>query len=339
MPVTIRARLALCVATTVIVSCGTENERGAMTERTRGEEFAEQVERGIRARAVEGVSMGVSVSDARFVRVIGGLQGPESVKYDAEQDVYFITNMFGAGSTKDGNGYIVRVSAAHPESASVFVQRGLDAPKGTALHADTLWVADISVLRAFDKRTGAPLGVVDFAPLKAVQLNDVAVGPDGRIRVTDTGIMMSPKGVLHLGADRVFLLGPNRAISEMPTTPAIGFPNGITWDSAGKRWLVVTFDPFVGRVFSVPADGGAAQVLRQGSGRLDGVEVLRSGEVLFTSWADSSLHLLHNGADHVLIREIPEAADIGVDTRRNRVAIPLSTLGQVQLWSLGASRP
>jgi sugar lactone lactonase YvrE len=292
------------------------------------------------ASAAEGVAMGVSTSEVRFVRNLIGFQGPESAKYDPEQDVWFVTNMAGAGSVKDDNGYISRISASHPDSATVFVQGGkngvqLDAPKGTALHGDTLWVADISVLRAFDRRTGAPLANLDFEPLGAVQLNDVAVGPDGQIRVTDTGIMMSPKGVVRLGPDRVFVVGANRRISVTPGSERVTWPNGIAWDATGSRWLVASFDPFNGRIFAIPREETVATVIRQGSGRLDGLEVLPNGSVLFTSWADSSLHLLESGTDRRLVRQLPEAADIGIDTRRNQVAVPLSVLGRVQIWSLG----
>lgn len=323
-----------------LVSCGYQAERDDVTERTRGPHEAEEIRSGIRASSAEQVAIGYSTSDARFVRTLIGFQGPESAKYDPDQDVWFVTNMAGAGSAKDGNGYISRISAAHPDSASVFVEGGkngavLDAPKGTAIHGDTLWVADISVLRAFDRRTGAPLANVDFAPLGAVQLNDVAVGPDGTIRVTDTGIMMSPKGVLHLGPDRVFTLGPNRRISVMSSAPAVTWPNGILWNAAKREWNIVSFDPFDGRVFALNALGDSVRVVRHGSGRLDGLEILPSGALLITSWADSSIHLVENGADRRIIRDVPEAADLGIDTRRNQVAIPLSVLGRVQIWSLG----
>jgi hypothetical protein len=39
--------------------------------------------------------------------------------------------------------------------------------------------------------------------------------------------------------------------------------------------------------------------------------------------------------DRRIIREVPEAADPGYDTKRNQLAIPLSVLGRVQIWSLG----
>jgi sugar lactone lactonase YvrE len=297
------------------------------------------------ASAAEDVATGISVSEARFVRNIIGFQGPESVRYDAEQDVFFVSNMTGAGSTKDGNGYITRVSASNPDSGVVFAQGGvngvvLDAPKGLAIHGDTLWAADITVLRGFDRRTGAPLATIDFAPQGAVQLNDVAVGPDGTLHVTDTGIIMSPKGVIHTGPDRIFVVGANRAVTVDAEGAQLGRPNGITWDPVGKRWIVISFHDFNGQVMVNPKGSAKPQLIRTGKGRLDGVEVLRDGAIVFTSWADSSIHLLANGRDRPIIREVPEAADIGVDTKRNRLAIPLSTLGRVQLWSLdGVVRP
>jgi len=312
-------------------------------DRTSAEDVAAQ-----RAAPVGGVAVGVAPagSEARFVHALGGFEGPESVRYDPEQDVYFISNIAGYGSVKDGNGYISRVNAADPTVATVFVQGGvngvtLDAPKGLAIHGDTLWVTDIDVLRAFDRRTGAPLASIDFASRGAVQLNDIAVGPDGRLRVTDTGILMIPQGVKHVGPDRIFEIGALHEITAVDSGSHLRLPNGITWDPTAKRWLVVSFDPFVGEVVSgwgVEGDSARA-VLWTGRARLDGIEVLDDGSMLFSSWGDSSLHRITRGGDRKqIIREIPEPADIGVDTRRSRVAIPLTVLGQVQFWTVARGR-
>ena len=290
--------------------------------------------------AGNGLHAGIGARDVAFVANVDGFQGPESVRYDPEQDVYFVSNMAGYGSAKDGNGYISRLSAADGGSAVVFVESGkngatLDAPKGMAIHGDTLWVADINVLRGFHRRTGMPLGEVDFTPRNAVLLNDVAVAPDGSIRVTDTGILMSDVGVIYVGGERVFSLGPNRAITVVDSGPRLKRPNGIAWDRAGGRWVVVSFDPFKGEVAAMPPRDSGRTVLETGPGKMDGVEVLANGAIVYASWTDSSLHLLEKGRDRRIVREIPEPADIGLDTRRNRVAIPLSTLGRVQIWSLG----
>ena len=291
------------------------------------------------ARSAESVATGVSSRGARFVANVTGLQGPESVRYDAEQDAFLVSNMAGHGSSKDGNGYIARIDAAPPHAAAVLVRGGvngavLHAPKGMAIHGDTLWVADIDALRGFERRTGAPLATLDFAPHGAVLLNDVALAPDGTLRVTDTGILMTPKGVVHTGPDRIFKVGAGAAVSEIASGPSLRRPNGITWDSAGSRWIVASFDPFVGELAAMPLDGGPRQLLHRGPGKLDGVEVLPDGAIAYTSWADSSVHVLRRGKDERLVREVMEAADIGVDTRRRVLAIPLSSLGRVQLWRL-----
>src|SRR5687768_16503910 len=246
-----------------------------------------------RANAVDGVATGESVSSARFSQAIGGFQGPESVRYDEQADAFFVSNIAGYGSVKDGNGYINRVSAADPASAVVFVQGGangavLHAPKGMALSGDTLWVTDIDVLRGFDRRTGAPLASIDFTPHGAVMLNDIAVAPDGTLRITDTGILMLPEGVKHTGPDRIFKVGPGRAISVVASGDELRQPNGITWDAAGKRWIIVSFDSFVGEVATIAEGDSARRVIRRGKGRLDGVEVLPDGAIIFTSWIDSS---------------------------------------------------
>lgn len=294
------------------------------------------------AAPAEGVATGVSTNGARFVMNVVGFQGPESVRYDPAQDVFFVSNMAGYGSTKDGNGYITRLSAANPHVATVFVQGGrngaeLDAPKGMAITGDTLWVADIDVLRGFDRHTGAPLATIDFAPVGAVQLNDVAAGPDGELRVTDTGIRMTEVGVIHTGPDRIFALGPDHTITTVASGLALRQPNGITWDAAGKRWLVVSFDPFVGAVAVLaPHDGTRRVLFRAPAGRLDGVETLGGDRILYSSWADSSVHLFADGRDRRLVRDVPEPADIGLDTRRHQLAIPLSTLNRVELWDIGA---
>ena len=297
------------------------------------------------ATAAEGVKTGISVSEARFVRNLVGFQGPESVRYDAEQDVYFISNMTGYGSAKDNNGYISRVSAGNTDSAQVFVQAGvngvtLDSPKGMAIHGDTLWVADINVLRGFNRKTGAPLANIDFTSYGAIQLNDVAIGPDGTVRVTDSGILMGRLGVQHLGPDHIFVLGPGGRISAPQQGPLLHQPNGLTWDSAGKRWIVLSFDRLNGQVAELPLDMSSRKVIFESEvvTQLDGVEMLPDHSIMYTSWADSSIHVLNGTTDRKIVRGVPVPADIGVDTRRHILAIPLSNLGRVQLWDISGVR-
>ena len=276
---------------------------------------------------------------AARVHVLAGFDQPESVQYDPAQDAWFVSNMAGYGSGVDRIGYIARFSAAAPQRSDVFIQSGLrgvrlDAPKGLALAGDTLWVADIATLRAFDARTGAPLAAVDLQPHGAVLLNAIAVGPDGTLYVTDTGIVMSTVGVLYTDSAKIFSVSPTGAVRVIARGPELRFPNGIAWDAANDRLLVASFHPFVGEVYAVaPADGVVTRLV-SGPGRFDGLQILDDGRVLVSSWADSSLHVIDGDATRRIIRNLWQPADFGVDRRRGIVAIPLALPGRVELWQL-----
>jgi sugar lactone lactonase YvrE len=133
---------------------------------------------------------------------VNGFQTPESVKWDSAHDVYLVSNINGAPNAKDGNGYISRVSPAGSISDSAFI-KGLNAPKGMALVRDTLWVADIDEVRAFNVTTGAP--VADVKVPGALFLNDIAAAPDGSLYITDTAIRFGANGqIAHPGTDQIF---------------------------------------------------------------------------------------------------------------------------------------
>ena len=280
-------------------------------------------------------------ADARSTRVaaIIDFHQPESVKYDSDQDVYFVSNMNGFGSVKDDNGYISRVNASNIDQMQTFIQGGLHgvtlhAPKGMAIHGDTLWVCDIDALRGFDRHGGAPLATIDFTPYGAVLLNDIAVGPDGTLHVTDTGIRMTEKGVIYSGGDKIFVVGRNHAVSVQASGVQLDKPNGITWDAKGQRWLYVSFDPFHSRLFAFHNGDTTRAVLDSGHGKWDGVEALADGRILVSSWTDSSVHLIAGGHDERLVRNVPAPADIGVDTKRGLVLVPLGVFSRVELWTI-----
>jgi sugar lactone lactonase YvrE len=252
-----------------------------------------------------------------------------------------VSVMNGPGSDKDNNGYIVQLDAGELGKGKLLVVAGkngvtLNGPKGLAIHGDTLWVADIDVIRAFNRFSGKPLGEVDLSGKGAVLLNDIAVGPDGTIYVTDTGIIMSQIGVIYKGGDKVFSIGPNRAISIVAHGNVLGRPNGVTWDPTTKRWVVVSFDTWHSEVYALNPSDTTRTVLATGKGRFDGIEALPDGRFLVSCWQDSSIHVFGKGTDKQLVRNVPSPADIGVDTKRGRVAIPTGN-NRVEFWDLAGA--
>ncbi|MGH7700779.1 MAG: SMP-30/gluconolactonase/LRE family protein [Gemmatimonadales bacterium] len=208
----------------------------------------------------------------------------------------------------------------------------LHAPKGLALLGDTLWVADIDMVRAFDAKSGAPVDSVSLGSLGAVFLNDIAVAVTGALYVTDTGIRFDDVGnVVHSGPDRVFRIGPDRQVTVAVRGDTLGGPNGIALDSVGKRFVFVSFG--ARSVFGWRPGDKAPSVIAQGVGGFDGVEVVR-GRILVSSWTDSSVTQFDSAQSTKLIAGVPTPADIGHDARRNRLLIPIFSGNRVEIWQL-----
>lgn len=265
-----------------------------------------------------------------------GFKTPESVRYDPTADVYFVSNIDGNPNVKDNNGFISRVDAANPVNPTVLVQGGqggaeLHAPKGLALSGDTLWVSDIDALRAFDKNTGAPLTTI--AVSGSTFLNDVVVGPDGTVYVTDTGIHFDEAGaVTHPGTDRVYAIKGGTASVAIEGDSLLARPNGIAWDAANARFVIGSFGG--PSILAWKPGESTVTAIASGPGSYDGVEVLADGRIVVSSWADSSLHIVDGGQIKRLAGGLDGPADIGIDTRRDRIAVPRFSAGRVDYVAL-----
>ena len=272
---------------------------------------------------------------AAAVRVasITGFKTPESVRYDPADDIFFVSNINGKPAEHDGNGFISRLKGDGTVDSLHFIQSGrggavLDAPKGLALVGDTLWVADIDHVRAFNKRTGAPVATLDLRAQHATFLNDVVAAPDGVIYITDTSVDGSFK---HVGTDRIFAIAPGRRVTVAAVGDTLGGPNGIAWDPTANHFVLGGFR--TKSVFSwMP--GQPPQFLASGPGSYDGVEVLADGRVLVTSWADSTISVIVGDHLSPVVRGVGAPADIGIDTKRHRIALPRFQDDRVELWSI-----
>jgi sugar lactone lactonase YvrE len=269
-----------------------------------------------------------SAPTATIVLTVDSLETPEAARFDPELGVYFVANINGSPLGKDGNGFISRLTRDGKVDSLKFIAGGrggavLNAPKGMAIKGDTLWVADIDVARAFDKRTGKPIASVRLPDARF--LNDAVVGPDGAIYLTDSGGEKAP------GTHRVFRIENRKPIVALTFAGEPG-PNGITWDSAGSRFVVVSFG--AKSIFRWAPGDSAATVIAEGPGMMDGVEPLGDGRLLITSWADSSLFLLDADKITRLLGGLPGPADIGLDRERGRIAVPLLTENRLEFVDL-----
>ena len=313
-----RGRLALGAAV-FLMACGGGRDAGQSGE------------------AADSTAAADSAPAATIALTVNLLEAPEAARFDPELGVYFVANINGSPLGKDGNGFISRLTRDGKVDSLKFIAGGrggavLNAPKGMAISGDTLWVADIDAARAFDKKSGKPILTVTLAG-RARFLNDAVVGPDGAIYMTDTGVADDGKGgMAHPGPDQVFRIENRKATVALTFADKPG-PNGITWDSAGSRFVIVPFG--AKSIFQWAPGDSSARVIAEGPGMMDGVEPLGDGRLLITSWADSSLFVLDAGKITRLLGGLPGPADIGFDRERGRIAVPSLTDNRLEFVDLG----
>jgi hypothetical protein len=259
--------------------------------------------------------------------VIGDLRAPESALHDREQDLYFISNVNGALLTVDNNGFISRVKPETMEVELKWIEGGrdgvtLDAPKGMAIVGDTLYVSDITAVRRFDRRTGAPLGEIELDG--ATLINDLTT--DGKdVYVSDTGLLLGPGTTFFsTGTDSIWKISGDRA-EKLVGTRELRNPNGI--DYVDGKLRIVTFG--AARLYEL-SDGSLKTVATLPRGQLDGLVHLPDGTPVISSWAGEGVYR----ESEPILAGIDAPADLGYDARRHRLLVPSSGTNQLTIHAI-----
>jgi sugar lactone lactonase YvrE len=267
-----------------------------------------------------------------------GFKMPESVRYDSANDVFYVSNINGAALLKANKGFISRMKPDGTIDSLMFIAGGrdgvtLNSPKGLALIGDTLWAADVDAVRGFNVHTGAVVATVDLTPFHPHFLNDICVGGDGALYATDMGVNEVGGVDTHVpGGDRIFRIDAAHKATIALATDSLHWPNGITWDKSGNRFIIVPMGN-VPQILAWRPGTPAPVIIGYGSGQFDGVEILADRRLIVTSWADSTVSI-RDGNVRTAIRELPGPADIGIDTRRMHIAVPLLTQNRVEILTI-----
>lgn len=262
-----------------------------------------------------------------------GLSTPESILYDDVADDYLVSNIEGDSTAADGKAFISKLSPDGTVANLKWIESGknkvtLNAPKGMALANNLLYVADLDTVRLFDRKSGAPAGEVKIPG--ATFLNDVTAAPDGRVIVSDTGLKAGAKGSESAGTDAIYAIDKDRKVTTIAKAKDLGGPNGVVVHGA-KIWVASLGS---GEVYSLDAKGKKGDVQKLPRGSLDGI-VFIGDEELVSSWDAKAIYRGKPGGElKPVIEDVKSPADIGYDTKRGRVLVPLFTESEVRAYEL-----
>jgi sugar lactone lactonase YvrE len=265
---------------------------------------------------------------------------PSAIIYDAERDLYWVSNL--NGESPSGRGFISRLEPDADRSTLNYIdgqRQGvpLDAPRGLAVFGDTLYVADLKTIRRFKATSGESLG--DIAVPGAVFLSDVAVAVDGSVYVTDFG--RDPSDAEDASADAIYQISPAGQVSIVAKRPNLGGPYALVANETG---LWITCSKSNELMLLVPgADGeaiaDAGRLVLPGSAPR-GIVGMPDGTFLISSETAGAVYRgYRDGPFQTVIDDLEGPADLGYDTRRQRLLIPLLTGHALAIFELSPIRP
>jgi outer membrane protein assembly factor BamB len=170
---------------------------------------------------------------------------------------------------------------------------GLNGPKGMDISGDYLYVTDNDDVVAIDIDKGQ---IVRRIPVPgAAKINDLSVGADGTIYISDSGL-----GKIH------------KLVNGRFTTLAEGLTalNGVL-HSQGELLFVAD-----GGLNKVAGDGSVQLIAGGMEGRVDGVERVDDDAWLVSCWQGTVYYVTRAGETHLLLdgrAEEISAADLGYD--------------------------
>ena len=248
-----------------------------------------------------------------------GFKNPESVIYDPKSNVIYVSNVNGPPAEKDGNGFISRVSLDGNIINLEWVT-GLHAPKGLAIAADHLYVADVDSLVEIDIAGGKISNryLIDGAKF----LNDAVAAEDGTVYVSDTF------------TNTIYRLKDGK-IEPWLSSPELVSPNGLCLEK--QRMLVGSAgifgeNPVPGEFLAISLADKTISSASGGKpiGALDGVEADLDGDFYVSDWAGGKIyHVERNGEFKELMTLEQGTADIDYIQAKDILLVPLMISGKL----------
>jgi sugar lactone lactonase YvrE len=210
------------------------------------------------------------------------LKTPESVIYDKDRDILYVSNVNENPWEKDGNGFISKLSTSGKILDLEWVSR-FNGPKGMAIVENILYVADLDEIGLIDIEKGEVLKIIKVEG--ASGLNDITPDKKGGVFISDSN---GGKIYQYSGGD----------VSTFHED-APGRPNGLFVDQ-GK--LLVAFSEAADFV-SYDPETKEKSVITSGIGHGDGITPTNEKETyLVSDWQGEIFIITPDGNKQSLLK-------------------------------------
>ena len=229
----------------------------------------------------------------------------ESVLYDKNLQVLFVSCINGAPSEKNGKGFISMLDADGTIKSLEWVA-GLNAPKGMGIEGNRLFVADIDQLVVIDIEKAEIIEKISVEG--ATFLNDVAVGTDGKVYFSD-----SDTGIIWIYSN-----------GELKSwiTEGLERPNGLFIEE--ERVLLASSGSQDLKI--IDKSTGTCKTVTTEIGHGDGVEFTgKKGHYITSSWSGEVFLILPDFTKVSLLKTSDQeinSADIGFNLDEQVVYVP-----------------
>ncbi len=257
----------------------------------------------------------------------GVYKNPESFIVDPETGSYFISNVNGSPSKKDGNGFIVKLDRDLDVIDGAFISSGggvdLNAPKGMAIVGDTLYVTDITSVRGYDKETGRNVADIDLSGRGARFLNDMVADKDGSLYVS----------AMHTNTIYKIDTGNDNDVSVHKRGSKLDSPNGLVIEPDMGDLIVATWG---GKILRIDKDGKITTYVSGEYKGLDGIDYDKEGNLYVSSFTEGKIYRITPEKKVTTIKKgLKTPADISVDRKNNLLLVPLMDAGKIITIDLG----